>query len=419
MLFIYGALPVGGIETFFVRMAKERFNKKLPTSILLLSKPEQSNPELLGEMKKYANVIFPEDIFYGPSYLCRKFPLLFPIKQKITLDRLKDVDQIHVFDGMHALLGSRLAQKLGKNLPITVGFYHYIKYLWGGDKVAWHERLNRTFIFSYLPEEALLFFSVGNRELYVKHKKQKFDNSNTFRLGVIDKKEVTPAGDLTTPLKIAAVGRLVEFKTYNFYMVDVVKKLIDKGIDVRFYIYGDGPLKQKIQGKINKANLQDKIVLKGTLEYSSFDSTVSNYDLFIGSGTAIIQASSLGVPCITGVENMLESKTYGYFCDVWQHEYNLKGLELPLFDVEDIIYDFVKSTEISRKQLKESHINSIDSFTNESCQNSMDALKNIQMPRTSFKFNRWFYELSRVVDRINMRFNSRHPFNTRHKDLKK
>ena len=59
MLFIYGALPVGGIETFFVRMAKERFKKKLSTSILLLSKPEQSNNELLSEIKKYANVIFP------------------------------------------------------------------------------------------------------------------------------------------------------------------------------------------------------------------------------------------------------------------------------------------------------------------------------------------------------------------------
>jgi len=418
MLFIYGALPVGGIETFFVRMAKERFREKLPTSILLLSKPEQSNNELLSEIKKYADVIFPEDIFYGPSLFSRRFPLLSPLKRKTTLERLKDVDQIHVFDGMHAMLGYRIAKELDRNTPITIGFYHYIKYLWGGNKVSWHEKINRSFIFNYLPDESLLFFSEGNRNLYRKHKKKSFDRSNTFRLGVIDKKEVTLIGNLIAPLKIVAIGRLVEFKTYNFYMVNVIKNLIERGIDVKFDVYGDGPLKQEIQEKINKFNLQDNFFLKGTLDYSSFDSTVSHYDLFIGSGTAIIQASSLGVPCITGVENMIEPKTYGYFCDIYQHEYNLKGLELPLFSVEDIISEYIYMSNVDRKRLKEKHLDCIDEFTNESCQQSMDALKNIEMPAYEFKFNRWAYELSRVFDRLNMKFNSKHPRRTQFEDFR-
>lgn len=419
MLFIYGALPVGGIETFFVRMAKERFKKKLPTSILLLSKPEQSNDELLAEIKKYANVIFPQDIFHGPELLCRRLPLLLPLKRKKILEILKDVDQIHVFDGMHALLGYRLSQNLDRKIPITIGFYHYIKYLWGGVNVAWHEKLNRKFIFKYLPEESLLFFSEGNRDLYINHKKQKFSGSNTFRLGVVDRKPVTLSGDLKAPLKIVAVGRLVEFKTYNYFMLEVISRLLNKGVDVQFDVYGDGPLKQDIQDKINQANLQGKINLKGTLDYSKFDETIKNYDLFIGSGTAIIQASSLGVPCITGVENMKEPKTYGYFCDIYQHEYNLKGLELPIFNVEDIICEYIRMSNVDRKCLKEKHLDCIDEFTNESCQQSMDALKYIEMPACEFKFNRWVYEFSRVADRINMKFNRKHPFNTRHEVLKK
>lgn len=419
MLFIYGALPVGGIETFFVRMAKERFKENLPTSILLLSKPEKSNSELLAEIEKYANVIFPEDIFYGPSLFCHRFPLLSPLKRKTTLERLKDVDQIHVFDGMHAMLGYRIAKELDRNTPITIGFYHYIKYLWGGDKVAWYEKLNRNFIFKYLPEESLLFFSEGNRDLYIKHKKQKFSGSNTFRLGVVDRKPVTLSGDLKAPLKIVAVGRLVEFKTYNYFMLEVITRLLNKGVDIQFEIYGDGPLKQDIQDKINQANLQGKVALKGALDYSKFDETIKNYDLFIGSGTAIIQASSLGVPCITGVENMIEPKTYGYFCDVWQYEYNLKGLELPLINVEDIIYEYIRISNVDRKKLKEKHLDCIYKFTNESCQKSMDALKNIEMPACEFKFNRWIYELSRVADRINMKFNRRHPRRTQFEDFRK
>lgn len=418
MLFIYGALTVGGIETFFVRMAKERFKNNLHTSILLLSKPELSNAELLSEMKKYANVIFPKDIFHGPALLCRRLPLLCQVDEERLVANLKSIDQIHVYHGMHALLGYRLAQKLKKTIPVTVGFYHYIKYLWGGDNVAWHEKLNRKFIFKYLPEESLSFFSEGNRELYIKHKKQKFEKSNTFRLGVIDKKMITLSGDIVAPVKIAAVGRLVEFKTYNFYMIDVIKELRLKGVDIQFDIYGSGQLKHQIQEKINKANLQDRIALKGTLDYSSFDSTVSNYDLFIGSGTAIIQASSLGVPSIVGVENMIEPNTYGYFCDVWQHEYNLKGLNLPLLKIEDIINEFISMEKDKRVELKDKHLDSIDMFTNESCQNSMDVLKHIEMPLDDFKFNKYFYELSRIFDWFNIKYNSKHPRRTQFEDYR-
>lgn len=419
MLFIYGALPVGGIETFFVRMAKERFKKKLPTSILLLSKPEQSNDELLAEIKKYANVIFPQDIFHGPELLCRRLPLLLPLKRKKILEILKDVDQIHVFDGMHAILGYRLSQKLGKNLPITIGFYHYIKYLWGDSNVAWHEKLNREFIFNYLPEQSLLFFSEGSRDLYRKHKNKSFDNSKTFRLGVVDKKNTDLSGTLKLPLKIVAVGRLVEFKTYNFFMVEVIGMLLKQGIDIQFDVYGDGPLKQDVQDKINQENLQDKISLKGTLDYSKFDETIKTYDLFIGSGTAIIQAAALSIPCIVGIENMVKPRTYGYFSDVHSLHYHRKGLDIPLFEVGKMITNYVYMTDNERLAIKQSHVDCIDAFTNESCQNSMDALKNIEMPACEFKFNRWVYELSRVADRINMKFNRRHPLRTRFEDFRK
>lgn len=165
MLFIYGALPLGGIETFFVRMAKERAKRGLKTSILLLSTPEASDKSLLEEMRGYAQVLFPQDLFSIIPGFSRRFPLLSPIKKNILLELFREVDQIHVFDGMHALLGNRFNKIARKKVPITVGFYHYIKYLWGGNEVAHFEKVNRKFIFNYLPKEALLMFSVGNLSL--------------------------------------------------------------------------------------------------------------------------------------------------------------------------------------------------------------------------------------------------------------
>jgi glycosyltransferase involved in cell wall biosynthesis len=418
MLFIYGALPVGGIETFFMRMAKERHRLGLHTSILLLSLPHESDPELLNEMKKYANVLFPDDIFLNFGKFTRRLPLLVPVKKRALERALKSVDQIHASDGMHALLGYRLSNMLNKNITITVGFYHYIKFLWGGDNVAWHEKVNRRFIFDFLPEESLLLFSEGNRQLYIKHKRKKLTYANTFRLGVIDKQNIKVSGEVNLPIKIVAIGRLVDFKTYNFYMIKVLKNLKTKGFNVQFDIYGDGPLKAQIADEINKAGLSDSIHLKGTLDYLKFDETVSNYNLFIGSGTAIIQAAALGLPSIVGVENVIEAETYGYFSDVNQYEYNLKGLDLEMISVEAIIEDYINMNTQQRKTLISSHLKCIDSFTNEFCQKSMDELKYIAMPAKKLKYNRWLYEFSRILDRVSMRFNKRHPKLTQFEDFK-
>ncbi|MEM5547789.1 glycosyltransferase family 4 protein [Pseudoalteromonas fuliginea] len=418
MLFIYGALPVGGIETFFMRMAKERHRLGLHTTILLLSLPHESNPELLNEMKKYANVLFPDDIFLNLGKFTRRLPLLVPVKKRALERILENVDQIHASDGMHALVGYRLSNMLNKNIIVTVGFYHYIKFLWGGDNVAWHEKVNRKFIFDFLPEKSLLFFSEGNRQLYIKHKRKKLTDANTFRLGVIDKKDIKVSGEVNLPIKIVAIGRLVDFKTYNFYMIKVLKNLKTKGFNVQFDIYGDGPLKAQIADEINKAGLSESIHLKGTLDYLKFDETVSNYNLFIGSGTAIIQAAALGLPSIVGVENVIEAETYGYFSDVNQYEYNLKGLDLEMISVETIIEDYINMNTQQRKTLISSHLECIDSFTNESCQKSMDELKHITMPAKKLKYNRWIYEFSRILDRVSMRFNKRHPKLTQFEDFK-
>ncbi|WP_350585531.1 glycosyltransferase family 4 protein [Pseudoalteromonas sp. RB2-MNA-CIBAN-0110] len=419
MLFIYGALPVGGIETFFMRMAKERHRLGLHTTILLLSLPHESNPELLNEMKKYANVLFPDDIFLNLGKFTRRLPLLVPVKKRALERILENVDQIHASDGMHALVGYRLSNMLNKNIIVTVGFYHYIKFLWGGDDVAWHEKVNRKFIFDFLPEKSLLFFSEGNRQLYIKHKRKKLTDANTFRLGVIDKKDIKVSGEVNLPIKIVAIGRLVDFKTYNFYMIKVLKNLKTKGFNVQFDIYGDGPLKAQIADEINKAGLSESIHLKGTLDYLKFDETVSNYNLFIGSGTAIIQAAALGLPSIVGVENVIEAETYGYFSDVNQYEYNLKGLDLEMISVETIIEDYINMNTQQRKTLISSHLECIDSFTNESCQKSMDELKYITMPAKKLKYNRWIYEFSRILDRVSMRFNKRHPYLTRFEGFEK
>ena len=413
MLFIHGTLQIGGIETYFVRMAKERSNKGLKTSILLLSAEKDSNLKLLEEMRKHASIYFPEDFFRKIPILTNKFVLLAPAKIENIKKALVDVDQIHTSSGVPAFLGQRMLRIANKKIPITIGFYHSAAYTWGGSNVPYYQRLNRNFAFNYLPKEALLFYSDGNRDFHSNHTKINFDKSQVFRLGVVDEKEIELSGSITEPLKIITIGRLVTFKTYNIFMLDVIRDLIDKGYSIIFDIYGTGELYEEMENKIKLLRLESYVFLRGMLEYHDFDQVVSEYDIFIVSGTSIVQAAALGVPAINGIENMVEPKTYGYFSDIHKYEFNIKGNNLPLLNVSDLIEEYINMNEQQRLILKNCHVESIKEFTNESCQNSLDELKSIRALNNYFNFNVYIYEFSRLIDKVNRRFNKSHPLNIR------
>jgi glycosyltransferase involved in cell wall biosynthesis len=418
MLFIYGALGLGGVETFFVRMAKERFKLGLTTKILLLGHPKNNNKNLLNEMKKYAKVYFAEDVFKVPLIVSRIFPLHSPVRLKKLEEMMSGITQMHATDGMRLLLANRFNEILKTYTPITVGFYHYTTFTWSRWDLAYHELISRKFVFQFLPKRSLMFFSQDNLVFHHKCLGVDLDGANTFRLGVVDRQKVVSTVNLNIPLRIVTVGRLVGFKTYIFLMLDVVKSLNNQGVRVSYDIYGYGSDKDKINQRIKDLNLENSVRLMGKLEYEFFDSVVKKYDLFIGSGTAIIQAAALGVPSIVGIENMVEPKTYGYFCDTYNYEYNLKGLDLPLIDIEKMILKFLDMAQEERKFVQKKHIESIESFTNESCCKFMEELKNIRMPKQEFKYNKILYACSRVFYEINVRFNKNHPFNTRNETYK-
>ena len=58
MLIIYGAFRLGGIETFFLRLAKERFSSNLVTKFLFLSVRSQSDEIYIKQLEQFASVIF-------------------------------------------------------------------------------------------------------------------------------------------------------------------------------------------------------------------------------------------------------------------------------------------------------------------------------------------------------------------------
>ena len=68
--------------------------------------------------------------------------------------------------------------------------------------------------------------------------------------------------------------------------------------------------------------MQNSVHFFDNVEYSNLEEVLNKASVFIGSGTAILEAASLGVPCIVGIESSVRPITYGYLSDIEGFSYN-------------------------------------------------------------------------------------------------
>lgn len=378
MLFIHGSLGMGGVETFILRMAKQRAAQNKRTVIILLSSEHKSDSGLVKQVRKYATVLFLPDITSLPKSVARYFPfhlsLLLPIKPGLA-KLLSDVEHVHATAGMPAHFYVHIAKYLPVDVKFTIGVYHSLEFCWGGKVLPYFERKNRALFFDKASKSSIIFFNESMRPLYETFSGQSFKDVNLFPLGVIEQAGEQP---LQPPVarnnavyKLVSVGRLVPFKTYNLHMIDVVASLKQQGVVVEYDIYGDGPLEAEMKTKIAEQGLQQQIRLKGILDYSRFSEVVSGYDIFIGSGTAIVQAAGLGVSAIIGIENAAKAETYGFFSDLEGFSYNEDGLYAKK-SIVSVLESYSKLSAEDRASLSERHISKATEFSMAQCVSNFD-----------------------------------------------
>lgn len=358
MLIIYGALALGGIETFLVRLAKQRKLDGLKTKVLLTLAKTQDDLVLLEQMKEYADVYFLDDLFSVPPIASKYFMLALPLNKEKIRNLMEGVDHIHVGEARSGLLANKMLCILKKDISITVGFYHSLEYAWGGNDLPYFERVNRRFVFDQIPRENLLLYSKTTANFYKKRLGCDLSQGKTFRIGVIENsggKNAKRYTDSNATLKICSVGRFTNFKTYNLWMLDVIHDLKKTGVEVKYDMYGYGATESEIREKISKLGLGELVEIKGVLNYSDFDATVVQYDLFVGSGTAIIQAAALGVCSIVGVESIVYPETYGYLADCSDIDFNVSGQELQMIQVRALIDQFLTLSVDERQLLSDKH----------------------------------------------------------------
>ena len=119
-------------------------------------------------------------------------------------------------------------------------------------------------------------------------------------------------------IRIVNVGRLAEQKNQKM-LIDAIAILVREYPELTCEIYGEGPLRDKLEGQISLMSLQNTVFLKGNvdnLHESICDASIfvmtSNYE---GLSNACIEAMMMGLPCITtqyaGAEELITNKVNG------------------------------------------------------------------------------------------------------------
>ncbi|WP_305815688.1 glycosyltransferase [Photobacterium leiognathi] len=135
---------------------------------------------------------------------------------------------------------------------------------------------------------------------------------------------------------IINVGRLTYQKNQEF-LIDVMKLLIDEGIEVTLDIYGEGELLFDLDCKIKELNLESYVFLKGFSD--NITEEYHKYDIFClsskweGFGNVFVEALANGLPLLSldspgGPKFIITDSIIGSTCNNDIYEYKNKLISL-------------------------------------------------------------------------------------------
>jgi glycosyltransferase involved in cell wall biosynthesis len=358
-LLIYVAMYTGGIETLILRMTDWLIENNNEVDILLV----KNQGELLKNININANVIslggFPELRFFSHIY------------KKVRVE----YDVVYSFSPVTIWMALLISQKQIKKPVVLNGVYHLYDLQIFGDPYT------KKLFDSILPDWCKVFMTPYVRLEHEKIFNRQFLNPIIWPLP-ININKLASAVRVPKLFKIVSIGRLAAFKTYNLYMLDIIKQLLSLNYNVEYYIYGDGELFDSIEKKVADLKLKDHVYLCGTVSYDRLPEILSDAYVFIGMGTSVIEAGMCKVPAIVAIAYTENSITHGlvhelpdFSCGEFIENYpvyNVLDQLRTLFDYDTDEYNkicndtFVKlSSDYEINRLMNSLLTRINNFSNE------------------------------------------------------
>jgi glycosyltransferase involved in cell wall biosynthesis len=121
---------------------------------------------------------------------------------------------------------------------------------------------------------------------------------------------------------IVSVGRLIEQKNHKM-LINSFSEVSKIFTDYKLIIYGEGPLRASLEKQINTLGLEGRVLLPGVVD--DIHEHIVNASIFVlssnyeGQSNALLEAMSLGLPCITtncsGIDELIDEDN-GVLVDV-------------------------------------------------------------------------------------------------------
>ncbi|MDR3501937.1 MAG: glycosyltransferase family 4 protein [Legionella sp.] len=362
ILLISTRMGTAGVETLILRMAKFLKENNYKVDVLLM---RESDRGVADKLRQYAEVYIGWQFFKT---------------NKILKNLGKDYyDCIYTYSLFPLIYTMHIKQAYFPNAKICFGVYHPLEYCWKHKSNNLLARLAARFMKKF-PQENIFFMNEGMKERHSEKLKQNFAQAPIIPIPV-DLQQFDNAERIFSvdkPYKIVSIGRIIAFKTYNFTVLDTLSELIQRGCEVEYHVYGDGDQFEKLKELVFEKQLQNVVYLHGPIPYEDFAKVLKDAFLFIGVGTALVEAAACRVPCLQGIEMEPQANSYGFFHELTGYNLGEKSLTQPRYNMFDLMLqlmdkdvgDYKRICELSRNRAQEFDIRSSMQLFISSCDES-------------------------------------------------
>jgi glycosyltransferase involved in cell wall biosynthesis len=141
--------------------------------------------------------------------------------------------------------------------------------------------------------------------------------------------------DNNTDNEIAITGSLVDKKGHDL-AIKTIRELLNRNIKIHLHILGDGPNKNRIEGLIDKLNLQNNITLHGLVDHP--EDFLKNCKIYLHTashepfGLVLVEAMACGLPVVCtdgkGNRDLIIDSENGFM--IWEREPKLLADKIEL-----------------------------------------------------------------------------------------
>lgn len=350
---------LGGVQSFYLRLAKAYYGK-----FILVSLTNIYDIQFLNDLKRAdISYLFASDLFTIPVKLKRATHLnLIPINRIKVLNNLpENVLNIHVSSLSGAVFASRLSKY--KNVKLNIGIYNSLIFGWKGDYNSYYELLSSAILDGFFGKDSVLFTNEQSKKHYQKLLGKEL-NGKLMPVGVEECKKVLrfPKSNNTKKFTVVTVGRLIEYKTYNEHLINVLNKITkNNDHNIVLSIYGTGNYIHKLKALAKDANFE--VEFHGNVNYSNLHKVFESADCFVGCGTTLVEAASYGLPCIIGIEGIKQPETYGFFSSTTGYSFHEPGLNYSLVSIESCLEKLLNHTPEECRLLSLEHVKRAADFS--------------------------------------------------------